>query len=1104
MSATSEKVLQCHFNGSESEQERTVEATLIEKAARNGQPIELRHAIIRGPLRLNSVALKKDVCFLKCHFEESVQFSHSFFESTLILSGSTFLRGCDLHRATVAGDCRLKNAKFFGSISRFDEAQVLGVFSADRTRFAGTAVKFCRAQFAKSASFRRCTFKKEADFTGAKFSSHADFSSTSFFGDANFLTARFSGQAIFEAVSFKQKAIFNGVKIEEAAFFRSTTGDNPGVITFEGDVDFIAADFGGTAEFEGAQFKQKAMFARAHFGGSAFFYSLGGKSPVVAIFEGDADFSDTDIGKDVNFSGALFQRKASFNSTHIGGNAFFSSHSVEILDRKPIVTKFIGAADFTAVRIGGSANFDGAVFEQKAIFNSAHIDAHASFSLTAGEDPLATTFMGDVDFASIQIGGGAANFKRAKFTNPEARIVFSRASFVGDGQFSGASFAGEAFFDGLKIGAAVDFQAATLWKGVTFRDANISGTALFSSLGTTESLTTDFKGGADFSGAVFGSDVSFDGVRFSSIEGVARFDRVRIRGIASFRKALFESGVSFIGAQITGQAIFPGAKFNSGDKPVSFFAAKLDGGLFFGARPELQLDAATFAGAASFIGLCVKGETEFIGVKFSGDDKTIDFTGARFEGTGRFGVAGIAAATFVGPVIFNAVQFGGEARFVNVEFNRSASFFSANMNSLAVFHFAKFRKGSKPMFAGTQFRQQAAFHLVRFDDEVDFSGAVFAGEASFAASIFNDSAKFIGCRFIGVAHFDRGLSVKGESLLGAERNEGALFHDVSFDHARFDQDAHFEETLFKAKASFRETSFRVLSFSGTGRVADQIQFQGRLDLSGCTYDRIQVDWKSLFRMKDGSARLEDGTSLYHHLEEVLMAEPTDNSRGETKLERSSHDYLRYIRLERALYYVVQEYDRQPYNQLESVFRATGRDRDANKVYLTRRRAERNRYWRRAKVFKLRWAFDAFYWLLAGYGIRPARLLVYSAALILLGTVVFKEPRAAKLKTEPKISAEVPRSPGSEPVGRTTTAVPEQATEPKKPDWTKGLAISVHQFLPVDVAWGSEWQLQPVPVFYYGRLPVRPDVCATILKIAGFIIVPVIIATLAGLLRRVAR
>jgi hypothetical protein len=58
-------------------------------------------------------------------------------------------------------------------------------------------------------------------------------------------------------------------------------------------------------------------------------------------------------------------------------------------------------------------------------------------------------------------------------------------------------------------------------------------------------------------------------------------------------------------------------------------------------------------------------------------------------------------------------------------------------------------------------------------------------------------------------------------------------------------------------------------------------------------------------------------------------------------------------------------------------------------------------------------------------------------------------------------------------------------------------VSVHQFLPVDIPSGTDWKPTGKRVMYV--IPVH--LFASILKIAGWIFVPLGVAAVTGLLRR---
>jgi hypothetical protein len=131
-----------------------------------------------------------------------------------------------------------------------------------------------------------------------------------------------------------------------------------------------------------------------------------------------------------------------------------------------------------------------------------------------------------------------------------------------------------------------------------------------------------------------------------------------------------------------------------------------------------------------------------------------------------------------------------------------------------------------------------------------------------------------------------------------------------------------------------------------------------------------------------------------------------------------------------------------------------------------------------------WLFSWIYKTLANYGVKPYRLIGYSMGVLALGTWVFIQPRSVS----PNAAAISP------------------ATQNAVLGVYDAFAVSVHQFLPIDVAMGQEWIPSNRGVdFRIGRrkisVSIRFSAVATILRVIGWILLPAGIAALTGLFRR---
>ena len=105
-------------------------------------------------------------------------------------------------------------------------------------------------------------------------------------------------------------------------------------------------------------------------------------------------------------------------------------------------------------------------------------------------------------------------------------------------------------------------------------------------------------------------------------------------------------------------------------------------------------------------------------------------------------------------------------------------------------------------------------------------------------------------------------------------------------------------------------------------------------------------------------------------------------------------------------------------------------------------------------------------------------------LLIAGSLVFLQPRSVSSKTADNSSS----------------------IEKAQLDSYDAFAVALHQFLPIDVPMGQEWMPSNQPLdLHIGKLTiytmVRFSAIATILRIFGWILLPVGIAAITGLLRR---
>jgi hypothetical protein len=123
-----------------------------------------------------------------------------------------------------------------------------------------------------------------------------------------------------------------------------------------------------------------------------------------------------------------------------------------------------------------------------------------------------------------------------------------------------------------------------------------------------------------------------------------------------------------------------------------------------------------------------------------------------------------------------------------------------------------------------------------------------------------------------------------------------------------------------------------------------------------------------------------------------------------------------------------------------------------------------------------------------FGTPSHRLAVFSIILVGFGALFFGIPGTVIEKEE-----------------KNQKHMPQNKMPVKLSGWDS-FAVSLNHFLPVNIPWGDTWMPADKPVkiklpFSNRLVAIRPDVFATFaLKLAGWILVPLGVAALTGLLK----
>jgi uncharacterized protein YjbI with pentapeptide repeats len=519
---------------------------------------------------------------------------------------------------------------------------------------------------------------------------------------------------------------------------------------------------------------------------------------------------------------------------------------------------------------------------------------------------------------------------------------------------------------------------------------------------------------------------------------------VIVRGSWNLKYATTFHDVSITDSIFDSDVDFSSATFQ---KAVCFERTEFRGKVLFNGaqvKSDLQLAGARFQKELEGTQIVVTGSLDAAGATFS----SMKFIGARISGQAVF-----SSAQFLGPVRFDLIQFDGGA-FFNPDTDASPA---------VVFH-------DVLGLIGTSVKMQLNFASALFQATVEFDGLAVAGDANFEKAIFvrpllaPDPNVQIEIRFIGV-------HVTGQ----------AIFEDATFDgqllfyQNTIEADALFCGAKFKGKTRFDQTHFLGLLFFAERDGARPAEFFEEVSFHGTVADR-DVYFKRCCFDKNVSFQDAKFNVVYFRdaVSDVVPKGKSSQFPDEGKVDLRGFTYSRIYVAWKEMLDLLEPFDQQPYRLMENVFRTMGKEKFAGDVYVEQR-------WRSLKYSWQRWRLlpkaltDSLYYAFFRFGVRPMRLIAIILALLAGYAWIFSLPGALTRKV---------------------------ATEHRRDlTYIEGLGVSFNTFMPVDVPIGSGWQATDAMIFEAGRVLVTFSFLATILRLAGWLLVPLGTAVFGGLLRR---
>ena len=507
---------------------------------------------------------------------------------------------------------------------------------------------------------------------------------------------------------------------------------------------------------------------------------------------------------------------------------------------------------------------------------------------------------------------------------------------------------------------------------------------------------------------------------------------------------------------------------------------------FTGCRFEGEVDFSNCV----FFRAAVLDESRFeTSVSFSGASArtNLEWSGTEFDGNLNCRGLTVVRSLYAQGAKFRECNLQGTTVGEQAEFNDGESTEPARFRGKAFFDLVQIGGGLS--LARTEFGDEVSFQNARIKHFADFSSVTFRGKARMDGLVIDGDARFEGAEFVvgpDGTKIDRirfpSLHVAGQALFDRVHFGG----DVRFDQACFKAEAFFESAQFLGKARFDRASFMGLTrFSrdkGVGSHGDgrTTRFQDGANFTGARAS-ADVHFEEARFSGDISFRDSEFKVVYFR-ESVAKNTPEGEVRqlllpsGATKLDLRGFSYERIFLAWNEALDALEPYDVQPYRQMERAFRTIGKDRDADKVYLKQRRRA---LWYDCR-HPTRWLLAAgglLYWGLARFGVRPLRLAVIPLLLVVYSTFVFSLPQAVAPKKD-------------------TGCIAHNLS------WKEASGVSLSYFLPVEVPVGACWQAARGT---FRLVPLSANlsflVWATVLRILGWIFVPLGLAALGGFLRR---
>lgn len=543
---------------------------------------------------------------------------------------------------------------------------------------------------------------------------------------------------------------------------------------------------------------------------------------------------------------------------------------------------------------------------------------------------------------------------------------------------------------------------------------------------------TKFNSNAIFLGIITTGNLLVTHCLFANPESIVSFNTTRSVGNMSLEASLFAGPVDLAGLTVETQLNCTHAQFLSTKTPVGFNSSSFLKGAMF--------DNSRFMGGVDFTALHVGQRLQCIRTIFASDTQEVDFSTAVFDGP-----AILENCIFKGPlsftsaiarhdlyfrgsyftnqqaeVTFTGARVSGSVFFDDCQFSGPFKFVVAQVEGLGSFNRAKFAKIAN--LQAVKVAGSVHFRQTEFEATLDLSGADITGQLIIANAKFTSTE---GGLILNSSKVKRGVFLDDCQIKGFMNCVGAFIggqlgvtrtHFSSPNSATSFSSTHVEGDLFINECQFAGP-FSFVSTNISGQflctASSFLNESHKSDFAGFCAQGSVMFWGSIF---NGPVRLRNGQFMQNlsiataqFNKEIDLSNVnvkgyfyvffipeeqrsnTGHSGNHTKLPpygnlnnfrfagsdlHEKEQWKLWLRLPPHT-----EYAPDPFLALEQSFRRIGRDDLADKIYYSMKVREGHDLWRKRRYGK--WLENQALKLLVGYGVHGSLLWLWAIPMPLI-------------------------------------------------------------------------------------------------------------------------